>query len=210
MNLLQKKPNVKDQVRATSREVRTIQRELGKDRSGLERQEKQIIADIKKAAKQGRTAEAKTLAKQLLQLRKHIEKNTRVNAQVGGLRVKATTMASQAATAKAMSSATRVMAASNKATDLGQLQKTMMQFGEENTKMDMKDDMINDVLDSMMDEEGDQEESQNIMNAVFDEIGLDLTTKAAQVPRTRLDATQSVQREDESDALMKRLAQLKS
>ncbi|KAI8823505.1 Snf7-domain-containing protein [Fimicolochytrium jonesii] len=214
MSFMRKQPTVKEQVRTTNREVRGIQRDLGRDRTALERQERQLIADVKKCAKQGRTAEAKMLAKQVHQLRQQMDKNTKVKCQVGGLNVRAAAMASGVANAKAMAGATRIMAASNKMNDMQALQSTLSEFERQNLAMDMKDEMISDVLDGLMDESDDEQESADVLNAVLDEIGLDLTTNAAQVPRTKLSSGQSTPAasvgDRDTDPLMKRLADLRA
>jgi charged multivesicular body protein 2A len=49
-------------------------REIDRERMGLERQEKKLIVDIKKAAKDGQLDSAKVMAKDLVRTRGYIKK----------------------------------------------------------------------------------------------------------------------------------------
>ncbi|KAI8908100.1 Snf7-domain-containing protein [Powellomyces hirtus] len=184
MNLLRKQPSAKEQVRATSREVRSVQRELGKDRASLERQERQLIQDIKKAAAQGRNADARTLAKHVTAIRAQLAKNSAVKSKVSGLDMRAKTMASNNVTASALQTATRVMAATNSSPALANLQKTTAEYQKQNIISEMNDEMLMDALGLADSDDEEEEEASTIVDSVMAEIGLDITTKAASVPHT--------------------------
>lgn len=53
--------------------VRSV-REIDRERMGLERQEKKLIVDIKKAAKDGQLDSAKVMAKDLVRTRGYVKK----------------------------------------------------------------------------------------------------------------------------------------
>jgi len=62
----------------------------------------------------------------------------------------------------------------NKQINLPQINKIMMNFEKESELMDIKEEMVNDAIDNVMEEEDDEEESENIVNQIFDEIGISL------------------------------------
>jgi len=66
------------------------------------------------------------------------------------------------------------MKSMNKQINLPQINKIMMNFEKESELMDIKEEMVNDAIDNVMEEEDDEEESENIVNQIFDEIGISL------------------------------------
>ncbi|RUS28781.1 charged multivesicular body protein 2b [Jimgerdemannia flammicorona] len=233
------KPTPREQMRAQQREFRTIQRDLDRDRLQLQRQEKQIELEIKKAAKQGNMTQAKTLAKvrfgkfspvgslvrhvlahgpsrekralirrQLLRVRKQQDKNMQVGSSISAVSHRTTAMHSNLALGYAIFA----MTASNKQLNLQKLQNTMMEFERQSTQLDMSEEMMNDTIDGVMDDEDDEAEGEDIMNQVFDEIGIELNGKLASAPRSTL-PERHVQEAEEDAAdveLRRRLEALKS
>ncbi|KAJ3153646.1 hypothetical protein HDU86_005144 [Geranomyces michiganensis] len=182
MNLLRKpQPTAKDQIRSTTRSVRTAQRELDKSTAQLDRQEKQLISEIKKAAKEGRTADARVLAKHVAGIRARRAKNGSVGASLGGLTVRAHTNAAAMGTVSAMKTATSIMAASNSPQKLAELQKTAREYTEQQMIADLKDEMLEDSMEDFAGE-SDSEDVDDIVGAVFDEVGLRATESATPVP----------------------------
>ncbi|KAJ3049177.1 hypothetical protein HK097_009801 [Rhizophlyctis rosea] len=222
-SLFKAPPTPREQMRQQQRALRGEVRSLQRDKTDLERQEKQIEAEIKKAAKANNMAQAKLLAKQLIRLRKQKEKNMTVQSQINGIGYRTQAIQSQVAMGKAMSGATKVislvmkkqhpyaMVGANKQMDLMKMQKQMQDFAEQNAQMDMKEEMMNDAIDNVMDEDEDEEEGENIMNAVLDEIGISVGQSLADAPRTALPSAKGKARESnksEEDELQARLDSL--
>jgi len=67
----------------------------------------------------------------------------------------------------------------NKQINLPQFNKIMMNFEKESELMDIKEEMMNDAIDNVMEEEDDEEESENIVNQIFDEIGISLNQEVS-------------------------------
>ena len=84
------------------------------------------------------------------------------------------TMRSNQAMADAMKGVTKAMKSMNKRINLPAIQKIMMDFEKESEVMNMKEEMMNDAIDDAMDEEDDEAESDQIVQQVFDEIGINL------------------------------------
>ncbi|CAJ1079895.1 charged multivesicular body protein 2b [Xyrichtys novacula] len=182
MASLFKKKTVDDIIREQGKELRGTQRQITRDRTALERQEKQMEAEIKKMAKSGNREACKILAKQLVQLRKQKARTYAVSSKVTSMSTQTKVMNSQMKMAGAMSTTAKTMKAVNKKMDPQKTLKTMQDFQKENMKMGMTEDMINDTLDDIFDESGDEEESQDIVNQVLDEIGIEISGKMVRAP----------------------------
>lgn len=75
---------------------------------------------------------------------------------------------------EAMRGATKAMASMNRRMNLPQIQKIMMDFERESEFMDMKEEMMNDAIDDAVEEEDDEAETNEIVERVLDEIGIDM------------------------------------
>lgn len=182
MASLFKKKTVDDIIKEQSKELRGTQRQITRDRTALERQERQLETEIKKMAKTGNREALKILAKQLVQVRKQKTRTYAVSSKVTSMKTQTQVMNSQMKMAGAMSSTAKTMQAVNKKMDPQKTLKTMQDFQKENMKMGMTEDMINDTLDEIFEDSGDEEESQDIVSQVLDEIGIEITGKMAKAP----------------------------
>ncbi|KAI3660452.1 hypothetical protein MP638_004281 [Amoeboaphelidium occidentale] len=161
---------LKQQQRALNKAIRDLDRE----RTKLEQQEKKLIQDIKKSAKAGQNNACKVQAKDLVRTRRYVQKFYQMKTQLQGVSLRIQTMQSTTTMAQAMKGVTRAMKTMNKRINLPQIQKIMMDFEKESEIMDMKEEMMEDAMDTVMDEEGDEEESDQIVQQVLDEIGINL------------------------------------
>lgn len=177
-----KKKTVDDIIREQAKELRGTQRQITRDRAALEKQEKQMEAEIKKMAKSGNREACKILAKQLVQVRKQKNRTYAVSSKVTSMATQTKVMNSQMKMAGAMSTSAKTMAAVNKKMDPQKTLKTMQDFQKENMKMSLTEEMINDTVDEIFDESGDEEESQDIVNQVLDEIGIEISGKMVRAP----------------------------
>ena len=69
-------------MRANDRQLRKVNRDVVRDRGALEREEKKLEMEIKKAAKAGQRDVCTILAKQLIQLRKQKQRTYVASSQV--------------------------------------------------------------------------------------------------------------------------------
>ncbi|KAM9346993.1 charged multivesicular body protein 2Ba [Symphorus nematophorus] len=182
MASLFKKKTAEDLIKEQGKELRVTQRHIARDRAALEKQEKQLEAEIKKMAKTGNREACKILAKQLVGVRKQRNRTYAVSSKVTSMSTQTKVMNSQMKMAGAMASTAKTMQAVNKKMDPQKTLKTMQDFQKENMKMDMTEEMINDTLDEIFDESGDEEESQDIVNQVLDEIGIEISGKMVRAP----------------------------
>ncbi|KAF4075292.1 hypothetical protein AMELA_G00232880 [Ameiurus melas] len=199
MASLFKKKTVDDVIKEQNKELRGTQRQITRDRSALEKQEKQLEMEIKKMAKSGNKDACKILAKQLVQLRKQKTRTYAVSSKVTSMSTQTKLMHSQMKMAGAMGATTKTMQAVNKKMDPQKTLQTMQNFQKENAKMEMTEEMMNDTLDDIFEDSGDEEESHDIVNQVLDEIGIEITGKMAHAPsanRTKPAAAASTSKAD--------------
>lgn len=133
-------------------------------------------------AKTGNKEACKVLAKQLVQLRKQKNRTYAVSSKVTSMSTQTKVMNSQMKMAGAMSTTAKTMQAVNKKMDPQKTLQTMQNFQKENMKMEMTEEMINDTLDDIFDASDEEEESQDIVNQVLDEIGIEISGKMAKAP----------------------------
>lgn len=89
-------------------------------------------------------------------------------------------MTAQASMAQAMAKTSMAMGTMNQQMNIRTIQQMANTFETESTKMSMKSEMMDEVYDSVF--EGDEEKESDIMNQIYDEIGLDYAQSAPAAP----------------------------
>lgn len=176
-----RKADPKAQVKSQQRVLRSANRELDHDRHQLDRQEKQLESEIKKAAKRGDKKTAGVYAKQLVRLRQQRAKSLGLSAQITATGHQMTTMQSQAKMAAAMGSTASAMAATNKQLKVEDIQRTMAGFEKESTKMELAGELMDDTLESVLGGSDDDAEEDAVISQVLDEIGIEVSGKLSGV-----------------------------
>ncbi|RXM90684.1 Charged multivesicular body protein 2a [Acipenser ruthenus] len=127
--LFGKRKTPEEMLRQNQRALTRAMRDLDRERQRLEQQEKKIIADIKKMAKQGQMDAVKIMAKDLVRTRHYVKKFIMMRANIQAVSLKIQTLKSNNSMAQAMKGI-----------------------------MDMKEEMMNDAIDDAMGDEDDEEE----------------------------------------------------
>jgi len=157
-------------------------RDLDRERTKMEGQEKKVIADIKKMAKEGQMDAVKIMAKDLVRTRRYVKKFILMKANLQAVSLKIQTLRSNEAMAQAMKGCAKTMAKMNQQMKLPQIQKIMQEFEKQSEIMDMKEEMMNDAIDDVIGDEEDDEESDSVVSQVLDELGLGLTDQLSELP----------------------------
>lgn len=173
-----------ERLRQHQRALAKAQRELDRERTKLEQQEKKLIMDIKKSAKAGQMNACKVMAKDLVRTRRYVQKFYQMRTQLQAVGLRIQTLRSNQQMAEAMRGATRAMGAMNRGLNLPQIQRIMHEFERESATMDMKEEMMSDAVDDVMDDDLEDEEMEgdNILKQVLDEIGVDLSQQLSDAP----------------------------
>ncbi|KAL1509765.1 hypothetical protein ABEB36_004451 [Hypothenemus hampei] len=182
--LFGKKITPEEMLRKNQRALNKAIRDLDRERQKMEQQEKKVINDIKKLAKEGQTDAVKIMAKDLVRTRRYIKKFMLMKANIQAVSLKIQTLRSQNAMAQAMKGVTRAMATMNRQMNLPQIQRILQEFEKQSEIMDMKEEVMNDAIDDAMEGDDDEEESDAIVNQVLDELGLQLNDTLSGLPQT--------------------------
>eukprot|EP00850_Spirogloea_muscicola_P007512 SM000038S14325 [mRNA] locus=s38:262596:263980:- [translate_table: standard] len=179
---------LRENKRMLDRSIRDIERE----RMQLQQQEKKLVAEIKKTAKQGQMGAVRVMAKDLIRTRHQVTKFYALKSQLQGISLRMTTLKSTQAMADAMKGVTKAMGQMNKQLNLPALQKIMLEFERQNERMEMTTEVMNDAIDDTLEGDDEEEETEELVNQVLDEIGVDLDS---QLVRTPANATPQPQQE---------------
>ncbi|XP_069678338.1 charged multivesicular body protein 2a isoform X1 [Periplaneta americana] len=181
--LFGKRMTPEEMLRKNQRALNKAMRDLDRERARMEQQEKKIIADIKKMAKEGQMDAVKIMAKDLVRTRRYVKKFMLMKANIQAVSLKIQTLRSQNAMAQAMKGVTKAMQNMNRQLNLPQIQRILQEFEKQSEIMDMKEEMMNDAIDDAMEDEGDEEESDAVVSQVLDELGLQLTDQLSGLPQ---------------------------
>ncbi|XP_077357859.1 charged multivesicular body protein 2a isoform X2 [Festucalex cinctus] len=182
--LFGKRKTPEEMLKQNQRALNRAMRDLDRERNKLEQQEKKIIADIKKMAKQGQMDAVKIMAKDLVRSRRYVKKFIMMRANIQAVSLKIQTLKSNHSMAQAMKGVTKAMATMNRQLKLPQIQKIMMDFERQSEMMDMKEEMMSDAIDDVLGDEDDEDESDAIVSQVLDELGLNLSDELSSLPST--------------------------
>ncbi|XP_054259290.1 charged multivesicular body protein 2a-like [Macrosteles quadrilineatus] len=181
--LFGKRVTPEEMLRKNQRALNKAIRDLDRERMRMEQQEKKIIADIKKMAKEGQMDAVKIMAKDLVRTRRYEKKFMMMKANIQAVSLKIQTLRSQNAMAQAMKGVTKAMQNMNRQLNLPQIQRILQEFEKQSEMMDMKEEIMNDAIDDAMEDEGDEEESDAVVAQVLDELGLQLDDQLSGLPQ---------------------------
>ncbi len=172
-----------ERLRKNQRALERTQRELKREKIKLEKQEKTLISEIKKSAKNGSVSAAKIQAKDLIRTKKYIQKFNAMTTQLQAISLRIQTVRSNEAMTQSMGEATKLLGGMNRSMNLPQLAKIAMEFEKQNDIMDQRQEMMDDAIDDAMGEdELEDDEADEIVNKVLDEIGVDLNQSLNNTP----------------------------
>eukprot|EP00049_Salpingoeca_infusionum_P017521 m.353288 g.353288 ORF g.353288 m.353288 type:complete len:275 (+) comp16721_c0_seq1:449-1273(+) len=208
--LFGRKKTPEEMMKENQRLLRRAMRELDRERTGLERQERKTLQDIKKAAKAGQVDAAKIMAKDVVRTRRFQKKMILMKTQIQAVSLKIQTLKATNSMARAMAGVTKAMRRMNQSMNLPSLMQVMAEFEKQSEMMEMKQEMMDDTVDDVLGEEEDDEESEVLVNQVLDELGLSLNSELGAVPVgvQQPEAEAAVADPGEAD-LLARLNQLK-
>mmetsp|Transcript_47477 Transcript_47477/g.148491 ORF Transcript_47477/g.148491 Transcript_47477/m.148491 type:complete len:156 (+) Transcript_47477:1280-1747(+) len=149
-----KEQDIKEVAKQQGREIKKNEREIEREKMALQREERQLVIEIKKAAKEGQDKIVKTLAKQLVRVREQQNRMTSMKSQVQGVRNSMTLAASQQKMVQSMAGISKAMGKMNAQVDIEQMNRVMQEFQRESEISDSKQDMLDEALESMFDEDG--------------------------------------------------------
>jgi len=193
MWLFGKRKTPAELLRENKRMLDRAIRELDRERMGLQNQEKKLIADIKKMAKEGQMDAVKVMAKSLIRNRHAVTKLHGLKSQLQAISLRIATLKSTQAMADAMRGATKAMRVMNKRMNLPNMQKILMEFEKQNERMEMTSEMMGDAVDDAMEGEGEEDETDELISQVLDEIGIGTSAQLVSAPEMQVAAPVAAQ-----------------
>ncbi|ESO09913.1 hypothetical protein HELRODRAFT_167737 [Helobdella robusta] len=200
-----------EQLRKNDRDIKKSTREVERNRTDLEKLEKNIENDIKQAAKKGNKEVLKVLAKQLVKVRKQKANTYTAASRFQAVSVQGKLIHSQNEMTNAISTSAKTLSEFNKVMDPMKTIEIMKEFEKQNAKMNLTEEMISDSLDDIMNDSNDEEEENTVVNQILDEIGIEISAKLIDAPKAPNNLhTGPKQRNLSTDSLDKQLANLKA
>jgi len=218
MPFFNKKPTAAEAAKAakreTRKEVRGAQRDMEREIRELDRQEKLVMAEIKKRAKAPGVSQndsaLKALAKQLVQVRKQKEKCYGAKAHLGAVGMQTSAMASQVAAAQAVGKVTEAMGNANKAMNPQEMTKIMSEFTRQNEIAGIREEMMDDALTDAFDTDDVEEEAEQVTNQVLAELGVELSSQLVGLDAPKVKPVGEEMTKEEEAALKDVLPDLES
>lgn len=186
--LFGKKKTPAELLRENKRMLDRAIRELDRERMGLQNQEKKLIQEIKKMAKEGQMEAVKVMAKSLVRNRHAVNKLFQLKSQLQAVSLRIATLKSTHAMGEAMAGATKAMGAMNRRMNLPAVAKIMREFEKQNERMEMTSEMMGDAVDGVFEEGGEEEETDELVGQVLDEIGINLNASLVSAPGQKVAA----------------------
>ncbi|XP_065876295.1 vacuolar protein sorting-associated protein 2 homolog 3 [Euphorbia lathyris] len=186
MNIFSKKPNPREVLRESKREMQNATRGIEKEIGALQSEEKKLVAEIKRTAKTGNEAATKILARQLIRLRQQIATLQGSRAQMRGIATHTQAMHAQSSVAVGLKGATKAMASMNKQMAPAKQQQVIREFQKQSAQMDMTTEMMSEAIDDALDDDEAEEETDELTNQVLDEIGVDVASQLSTAPKGKI------------------------
>lgn len=171
-------------LRENKRAIDRAIRELEREKSRMEQQEVKLANDIRKSARANEMDSVKIMAKDLVRTKSQVKKFNIMKANLQAISLKTATLKSQNSMAQAMRGVTQGLMRMNRQMNLPQIQRIIAEFQKQTDMVDMKEEMINDVMDDVFEEDTDEQESDQIVNKVLDELGIEMNQTLATMPST--------------------------
>jgi charged multivesicular body protein 2A len=164
------KLTLKEQMKRNERALKKAIRGLEREKNQLERNQKKLIADIKKNAKAGQMGAVNIMAKDLVRSKRFVQKMIEMRSHLWGVQQRMNEMKSTHTMTTAMRGASQAMVRMNKQMNMPQIQKIMREFAMESEKMEMTTEMVGGAIDDAMEDEADEEETEQLVGQVLAEI----------------------------------------
>lgn len=210
MNIFTKKPTAKEALRESKREMTNATRGIEKEITGLQSEEKKLVAEIKRTAKMGNEGATKILARQLIRLRQQIANLQSSRAQMRGIATHTQAMSAHSSVAVGLKGASKAMDAMNKQMDPAKQAKVIREFQKQSAQMDMTTEMMSEAIDDSLDNDEAEEETEELTNQVLDEIGVDVASQLSAAPKGKIAGKNTEATSSGVDDLEKRLAALRN
>merc|ERR1712216_643467 len=193
-SLFQKKKTPSEILREHKRTLDKSIRELDRERTQMQNQEKKLTLEIKRTAKANQLGAVKVMAKDLVRTRHSITKFYALKSQLQGVSLRMQTLKSSQAMADAMRGVTTAMKSMNTKLNLPSLQNILKEFEKQNEKMEMTTEVMGDAVDDAFAVDDEEEETEELVNAVLDELGCNVGAELIPAPAGKVSVAAETER----------------
>ncbi|KAK8805111.1 hypothetical protein WA538_001719 [Blastocystis sp. DL] len=151
--------------------IRTSIREIDREERQIERRRKEVEAKIKAAAKKGNVNEVRVFAKDLVRIKKAVEKFEIAKANLQQIQIQLMTASGQEAIMSALKGAVGAYKSLNKLMDPKGMQRIMAEYQKES----MRQEIMSEVMDDTMSMNDDTVAEDTMVDQVLQEIGVSIT-----------------------------------
>ncbi|KAJ2793345.1 ESCRT-III subunit protein did4 [Coemansia guatemalensis] len=181
-----KRETPQERLRKHQRGLRRTQRQITTETTKLERQEKSLEAEVRKAAKEGQANLCKVYAKDLVRTRKYITKYRVMGAQMQNLQLQIQHVSSTQVSTNAFKEAALTMRSMNRNMNLPGMQSVAMEYQREMESMNMRTTLMDDTMEDTMEDASSEEEGdpvEDIVQKAMEEANLQLKQDLGSAPK---------------------------
>jgi charged multivesicular body protein 2A len=175
----------KDLLRKNQRALNRAMWDIDRERIRMENQEKKIIFDLKKVAKENQMESVRILAKDLVRTRRFIQRFMLLRANLQAVSMKIRTVQSQHAISEAMLGVTIALRSMNRQFRMPQIQRILQEFEKQSVIMGSKEEAMTDTIEETACESEEDMESDTIVTQILDELGLQLKDQLSELPEAK-------------------------
>uniref|UniRef100_A0A7S4P3E8 Uncharacterized protein n=1 Tax=Guillardia theta TaxID=55529 RepID=A0A7S4P3E8_GUITH len=180
-----KQVDPKEQVKQWRLKIRGEMRTLQRQCDTIEREEKKIKAEIKKAWKENQPAAAKMLAKEVIRSQKARERILLGKANLNSMDMQLNGQLASMRVVGSMEKSTELMALMNNAVKLQEVSQTVRELSQEMERAGIIEECINDSLESLEPEDLEAESELEVQR-VLAELGVGQMDAAPHAPSAKV------------------------
>lgn len=170
-----KKKSVKQIVQENQRILNKSIRELDREKNKLELNERKLISEIKILAQKNQNDACKTLANEVVFIRKNISQIYNTRAKLTGISMKLQSIKNTDMVAQAMKNSAKTMNKMNQTMKIPEIQRMFASFEKNTDMLDVKTEMVEDLVSDALDSEETTQETNSLVDNVLSEIGISLS-----------------------------------
>jgi charged multivesicular body protein 2B len=166
-----------DPIKEYQRDLRHAQRSMDREDLKAAAQERSLLADILRQAKDRKLDQCKARVRELIRLRGHRARMSTMKGHMTSLGQQLTTVQGAKSMQGIMSKTNRLLQGLNKTMDARAVHRMLIDYERQSSTFTASQEVVEETLDSMFETDGEQEATDDAMQGVLEELGLDLSFK---------------------------------
>jgi len=167
-------PNKKNLIKEYQKDLRNSMRSIDREESKAASQEKILVANINRLAKERRFDICKAKAKELIRLRAHRSRLVTIKGYVSTLQYQLASVQSAKVVQETMAKTTHLLCSLNTEVDAKAIHNMLLEFERQSLAFGNKQEVLEETLDGIFKVENEQECTDEAMASVFQELGLEI------------------------------------